>query len=213
MTHTWAATQSTNAKSGRPGSDKETSVLPDDPREQLRILCRRLVASDSQAYETIFRQFYSPLLRYAESFTHDREMASDIVQDVYVKLWEMRASLDPNRSLKALLYRMVRNLALNVRRNQKGRQEKLNALTPISARPDDDTLDAERLGKQLRSWIDELPERQREALLLSRYEGLQHDEIAAVMKVSPRTVNNHVVKALRFLRNRVRAYEPALLRA
>jgi RNA polymerase sigma-70 factor (ECF subfamily) len=56
-----------------------------------------------------------------------------------------------------------------------------------------------------------LPDRQREALLLSRYEGLSHAEIAEIMGVSPRTVNNHLVSALKSIRNNVVAFEPALL--
>jgi RNA polymerase sigma factor (sigma-70 family) len=54
-------------------------------------------------------------------------------------------------------------------------------------------------------------DRQREALRLSRFDGLSHEEIAGMMEISPRTVNNHLVKALKHIRDQIRAYEPNLL--
>lgn len=71
-------------------------------------------------------------------------------------------------------------------------------------------MDAERLDDHLRAWIDELPDRQREALSLSRFEGLSHEEIAEVMEISPATVNNHIVRALKTLRGKVRSHHPDL---
>jgi RNA polymerase sigma-70 factor (ECF subfamily) len=67
------------------------------------------------------------------------------------------------------------------------------------------------LDRRLRRWIDDLPDRQREALSLSRFEGLSHEAIAEIMDISPRTVNNHIVRALKSLRQNVHAYEPGLL--
>ena len=72
-------------------------------------------------------------------------------------------------------------------------------------------LTAQRLDDKLQLWIDQLPERQREALTLTRFEGLSHVEVAEIMGISPRTVNNHLVKALETLRDQIRAYEPDFL--
>lgn len=64
---------------------------------------------------------------------------------------------------------------------------------------------------KFREWIYDLPERQREAFLLSREQDLSHEEIAEVMDVSPNTVNNHIVKAMRALRDRLKDFRPDLL--
>ena len=64
---------------------------------------------------------------------------------------------------------------------------------------------------RVEGWIEALPDRQREALRLSRVAGLTHQEVAEAMDLSARTVNNHLVRALRTLRDRVRAYDPTLL--
>jgi RNA polymerase sigma-70 factor (ECF subfamily) len=186
--------------------------------EQFASWCRRLRASDRAAYEAVFRATHDALVGYARSLTRDAAQARDLVQDVFVKLWTMRARLDPTQSLEALLYRMTRNLAYNRLRDRRTRAATREALqpheTPAYARPDapDDALAAGDLDTRLRGWIDALPERQREALTLTRYQGLSHDEVAGVMGISPRTVNNHLVRALRTLRNHLRAYDPDLLR-
>lgn len=175
--------------------------------------CRRLAASDDGAFEELFQATHGALVRYAVSYTHDAAAARDLVQDAYVRIWERRDRLDPTRSLKALLFRTVRNLALNRVRDRQTRRDLLDGYVPDVHR--EPTPDAHAEGRELRhhldAWIDALPDRQREALRLSRFEGLSHDEIAEVMDVSPRTVNNHLVKALKFLRDCTAAYEPGLL--
>ncbi|PEN10953.1 RNA polymerase subunit sigma-70 [Longibacter salinarum] len=181
--------------------------------------CRRLKESDRSAYEQVFREMYEPLVRYTCSITKSRASASDIVQDVFVRLWETRSSLDPSQSLEAYLYRSVRNRAYNLHRNRRTRSDKEDDVQsePVGhlSKPPapDDAVDARNLESHLETWISELPDRQREALELSRFQGLSHEDVAEVMEISPRTVNNHIVRALRSLRERIRTYEPSLLDA
>lgn len=189
----------------------EHETHPSDPFPDW---CERLCRSEPLAFDEVFRFTYEPLVRYAKGLVGSTETAHDLVQETFLKLWEVRTTLDPKRSLKALLYRMVRNLAYNRRRDQSNRDAKhdlIQADTPLPVRLPDRAMDAHLLKRKLREWIDALPDRQKEALLLSRYEGLSHDEIARVMDVSPRTVNNHVVKALKYIRNQLHALEPSYL--
>ena len=179
--------------------------------------CRRLRASDRAAYAAVFEALYEPLFRYVRSLTTDRAVARDLTQDVFVRLWDARESLDPSQSLKAYLYRTARNLAYNHHRNAETRSEKEDDIRrdanvqPSAPTPPDAAAEGEWLEEHLRSWIADLPTRQREALVLSRFEGLSHDQIAEVMDISPRTVNNHIVRALKRLRDHVDDYEPDLL--
>jgi RNA polymerase sigma-70 factor (ECF subfamily) len=183
--------------------------------EQLQTWCRRLKGSDRQAYERVFRALHENLFRYALHITGEDGAARDVVQEVFLDLWDMRERLDPDRSLEALLYRMVRNKAYNRqrdRRTQAAKREQLQQERVLQHqevdRPDSGLGGNDQLHVKLRAWIDELPARQREALTLSRFEGLTHDEIATVMDISPRTVNNHVVRALKSLRDQLHAFEP-----
>lgn len=184
--------------------------------ETLEVICRRLRASDREAFERVFRLLREDLLRYVCSIVRSGPMAHDLVQDVFVSLWGLRETLDPTQPLKAYLYRMARNRAyrhlrderLHARKHQDLRQAADEARGPTWP---DAEVDAGLLGHALRQWIEELPERQREALVLSRFHGLSHREVASVMAVSPRTVNNHIMRALNHLQGRIQAYEPTLL--
>lgn len=181
--------------------------------EQLRIWTERISESNRGAFESLFRSLYPRLVRFAYGYVKNRPAAADIVQDAFVALWEKRQNLDPGRSVRAYLYRTVRNRSLNYIRDH---ANETVGMDPISQRTDmlkkDDTntsdpRETDMLMSLLKDWIKELPERQREAFELSRFEGLDHDEIAGVMNVSPNTVNNHIVSALDYLRNRFDTYE------
>ena len=187
-----------------------------DPSETdlFSVWARRIRASDPVAFEAFFRALHAPLVHYAEGFVSDGAAAADMVQDAFVRIWDGRSRLDPQQSLKAFAYRTVRNLCLNRVRDVKTRRGLLEErYEPPVRRPvsPDQEVDAGRLEALLTQWIDDLPDRQREALRLSRFQGLSHEEVAEAMEVSPRTVNNHLVKALRTIRERVTAYEPSLL--
>jgi RNA polymerase sigma-70 factor (ECF subfamily) len=179
--------------------------------------CRRLKASDRSAYAELFEEMYDPLFRYVRSITKTPDAARDVTQDVFIRLWEVRDSLSTDQSLEAYLYRIARNRAYNHERNQRTRAEKeedVREQTPAQPAPPtrpDVQADADQLEDRLWRWIGELTERQREALVLSRFDGLSHEEVGEVMDISPRTVNNHIVRALKHLRGRINDYEPNLL--
>lgn len=164
--------------------------------------------SNEQAFSELFHKTYNPMLRYASRIISDEEAARDVLQDVYIKLWHKRFELDTDKSLKALLYRMVRNKCYNhLRDNSRvslGVDE--SQPDPMPLNEETETEDHDKLKTRLNQWIEELPVRQREAFELSRFEGLDHEEIADVMECSPRTVNNHIVSALNHLRNRHNQY-------
>jgi RNA polymerase sigma-70 factor (ECF subfamily) len=182
--------------------------------EQFSAWSHRLRRSDPQAYTQVFEAMYDALYRYAWYFVHDEDAAYDVLQDVFLKLWQVRARVDPAKSLKALLYQMVRNTALNHMRHAK--RHAADALDDVSFEPAstpdaEEDFDVQALEEHMRAWIEELPERRREAFMLSRYQGLSHVEIADIMNLAPKTVNNHIVLALQYLRSRLLAHQPDLI--
>jgi RNA polymerase sigma-70 factor (family 1) len=171
---------------------------------------RRMAADDADALRALFEDTYEALWRSVARLVGDEAVARDLAQDAFVRVWDRRASLDPALSLRALLYRTVRNLALNHLRDDQTRRQLLadpsaagGAARPRTPVPADERVEAAELAERLRTFIAELPPRQREALLLSRFDGLSHQEIADVMGCAPRTVNNHLVRALEHLRARL----------
>lgn len=179
--------------------------------------CRRLNASDRQAFGDLFRLLREELIRYVRRIVKDDALAHDLIQDVFLSLWGLRESLDPERSLKAYIYQMAKNRAIRHLRDERIHDEKHKIIkdqsqdhTPAHASPDAN-VDAGSLSAKLKNWINELPDRQKEAIMLSRFQGLSHKEIADIMAISPRTVNNHIMRALGHLQSRIEAFEPTLL--
>jgi RNA polymerase sigma-70 factor (ECF subfamily) len=177
--------------------------------DQFRSWALAIRSSDHEAFAALFDVMYGPLHRYAAYIVHDSDAATDLVQEVFAKVWQVRIDLDPERSLRAFLFQMLRNQALNHERRRKRHQtEVLDDDLPAASieHSTDDELDASALSRLVQEWIDEMPERRREAFLLSRREGLSHDEIAGLMGLAPKTVNNHIVLALQHIRSRLDAY-------
>ncbi len=175
---------------------------------RLSQLSRRLAESDRKAFQELFEEVNVTLIRFCWRFTKDEDTSRDIVQDVFVKIWEKRTTLDPDKSLLALMYTMVRNKALNLSRDSHysdGIEADDVAIEDTPA--PDEHVDFEMLEEHVRQWIDSLPPRRRQAFTLSRFEGLTHAEIATVMNLTPRTVNTHVMLALRDLRTKLQALQ------
>ncbi len=176
---------------------------------------RRIRTGDLDAFEALFRHLQPMLTRIAYSLADTPAEADDAVQETFVRLWEGRARLDPAQSVRAYLARSVRNRLLNVARDARTRRDLLDAHAPALApspsdRPDD-LAHGVSLADHLRASLADLPERQRMALTLTRFEGLSHAEAADAMACSARTVNNHIVRGLRTLRRRLQAYAPDAL--
>jgi RNA polymerase sigma-70 factor (ECF subfamily) len=171
---------------------------------------QRLRASDAGALNELMEAMHPVLLGYATRIAGERDAAYDILQEAFIKLWRVRSTLDPERSLKALIYRIVYTLALN---DQRMKRRETMAHTTLQTEAEtrvatpDEELDAGRLGERMSAWIGELPPRRQEAFRLSRFEGLSHEEIAEVMDLAPQTVTKHIMLALQFLRDRFRSYK------
>lgn len=156
----------------------------------------------------MFDATHDGLVGYAQRFLRDAGAAHDIVQIAFIKLWQHRESLEPGRSIRGWLYQTVRNLSLSRIRDDRRHEAGLAGWddAPMWRDPGPEALlEASELGRSMAVWMAELPERQREALTLSRFEGLSHEEIATVMEIAPRTVNNHLVRGLQALRERLDA--------
>lgn len=170
--------------------------------DSLGSISDRIRQSDEDAFDILFRQFYKQLVAYSFRFLKSKEAAKDIVQDVFVKLWDIRQTLHPGRNPSSLLYTMVRNASLN--------QLKSTRWVDIETIPEqEETVEESDIHSHpsipavLNDVVKSLPPRQRQAFELSRFSGMSHEEIARTMNCTPRTVNNHIMAALKNLKARL----------
>ena len=165
-----------------------------------------LKTGDKEAFEQLFKQEYTRLCLYSESFVRDSQVAEDVVQTVFCLLWEKREEIEIRESLKAYLYRSVYNTAMNALKREKVKRSFIEIAQQNQAF-DENTTERffdmefqEELMGELNRVIDSLPEQCREVLMLSRFAGKKSSEIAAVMGISVRTVETQLYRAMKKLR-------------
>jgi RNA polymerase sigma-70 factor, Bacteroides expansion family 1 len=179
--------------------------------EHDRALIGRVIRGDERAFDEIFRTWYAPLVRAAETMVRDRGIAEEVVQEVMLELWRRRESLDPSGTAQAYLLQATRNRALNHLRHlrvqrrvapQLARDETREATAPSR-------LVAQEMEAAVLEAMQELPPRCREVFELSRVQGLRYSEIAELLGVSVKAVEAQMGKALRTMRERLAPWLPA----
>ncbi len=159
---------------------------------------------EEAAFEHMFRAYYPRLCRFAAEYVDSANRARDLVQDVFLRIWERREDWTVQRSLKAYLYQAVRNRALNETRRKGTKDEAEDDLAYVTepwARPlAADAAHESALANAVEEAIDELPERRRMAFLLHRRHGFTYEEIACAMGITAKTVENQIGRALKSLR-------------
>lgn len=172
-------------------------------RERDRELCIRLRDGVRSAFDELLKREWSSLVDYAEQFTGSADDAEDVAQRAFVRIWRRRKHLDPDRSVRALLYRTVRNLTIDVQRKSRTRRsarQRLRQTTSRTSPTPHDRLRERELRGAIHEVIEALSPRRREAFMLCRMHGLSHTEAAEVMELAPQTVSNHVTAALKQVR-------------
>lgn len=185
-------------------SEKEGSYLSMEFRdEQIAAL---LVVKDEAAFEQVFKTHFKNLYAYALTMLKDETEAEETVQQVFFKLWERSEKLNVTGTVAAYLYRAVHNESLNYLKHRKVKEShRLHVAYSMKSNPEQ-TQEKEfsrELEKKYRDALNELPEQCRTVFQLSRFENMKYREIADKLQISVKTVENHMGKALKFLRTRL----------
>lgn len=162
-------------------------------------------SGDEQTYAHLFESYYSLLSVFACRYVTDLEIAREIVQDLFVHIYENRESLVITTSLRSYLYQSVRNRCLNHLKEIKNHQKHLDALTwELAESLDPETLYHEtELEFRVFQIVSDLPSRCQEIFIMSRVDGKKNSEIASRLKISVRTVETQISKALKILRKKL----------
>ena len=164
-------------------------------------LLRRLRADESGAITTLMRRYTESLLRFALYLVGSRDAAEDIVQHVFVQLWERRAIIDPECHLKPYLFRSVRNRALdeqdalgvrNRYRDHIQADAAAGAVLSLVPNPEEAILTE----TMVQAALDRLPERRRIAVRLRLMESMTHAEIANVLGITPVAAQSLVTRGI-----------------
>lgn len=167
----------------------------------------RLRHGDSAAFAEVFRAYYAALVRFAGRYVSSTDAAEDVAQEVLTTLWEQRATLDPNRSLRSYLFTVARNRTLNVLahdsivRKHAARESVLQEGMPDApaAPAADAVVLADELARVAAARIATLSPRLQEIYHLSRDEGLSPKEIAELLGIAVATVHVQLARIVRAL--------------
>lgn len=163
-------------------------------------------------FNRLYNAYFDRLIFHASRFVADSAAAEDIVSDVFVDLWDKIETLDLDGGIVAYLYQAVSTRALNYLRHKNIAAVRIEALEAINEKrlefidktTPDDHVEAQEIKDGINAALSKLPEKCREVFVLSYVNGLKSKEIADAMGVSVRTVEAHVYKALRLLREHLK---------
>lgn len=152
-------------------------------------------------FREVFDECYEDLCRYAFSIVKDFDQAEDIVQSMFMKLWEKRESLEITGSVRSYMFRSVYNQCIN-QLEHRAIKGKYDESIRVEAARDEQQPDVfpEELEQNIRKAVEALPPQCRSIFIMSRYEELRYSEIAERLGISVNTIQNHVSKALKLLR-------------
>lgn len=176
-----------------------------------QLLVESIREGDEQAFKRLFFSYYYDLCAFASQVTDSEEQARDVVQEVFYKLWKRREQWTIHSSLKAYLFQSVRNEALNEIDRERHRRQ---IREKIAKREEDrfergqrsrDEVDNEQLFNRIWCLVEEMPRRRRTVFVLHRKHGLTYKEIAEIMDIRRKTVENHMGLALNEIREQIEA--------
>ena len=174
-------------------------------------LVQQLQKDDRKIFEVIFNCYYSGLVIYADKILDDINLSEDVVQSVYMKLWETRKKL-AIQSLRAYLATAVKNRCIDLIRTQKVKNKFLDKSTrEISSEITDDFITYNELSEIITRSVAKLPPRCKEIFEMSRFQYLKVKEIADLLNISNRTVETQISKALKILRVELKDHLPYLM--
>jgi|SRR5690606_41913691 len=170
-----------------------------------RDLLERMKGDDMRAFEQIYRRYASTLFQAAFNILKDTPICEDIIQELFVTLWNKRDNLAIH-NLKAYLYRATRNnVLMYIRANRV--QVNIDELEELCSHvSSSDRLLAGELERSLNQSLKHLPEKCREIFEMSRFKQLSHKEIAAELNISVKTVENQIGIALKRLKILLKDY-------
>lgn len=171
---------------------------------ELKQLVLSIKSGNRSAFTSLFEHFHQSIFNFIVYKTGDRDLSEDILQETFLKVWRKREELDETRSIKSFLFTMANNSAINHFRHQKVvYSHQANYQLETDDRSLEDIVKSKEFYDQVFGAIEDLPEKTRITFMMSRFEDLSYKEIAERTEVSIKTVESHIGKALRLIREKL----------
>lgn len=175
------------------------------PKRKSKVLDSRLLSEvkegNHRSYSILFYTYYKNLVLFAGTIVQDKSVCEDIVQNIFLKLWRDRETLTIETSLKSYLLQAVRNSCIDSIRHKQIVDNYVETFyTQDGIFSAEDYVLHSDLNRHLKNALSKLPDKQREAFVMSRYKEMKYKDIAKKLNVAERTVEDRISKALAKLR-------------
>jgi len=158
-----------------------------------------------EAMELFFNRYYTPLCRFGLSYESNACLVEEKVADIFIQLWNNRNILDKIKNPKSYIYVVVKNSLKTVRKSEPFHQqidETKTSNSMFSPSREQEIIEDEQKEfntNLIREILDVIPKKSRQAFELSRIDGLKYKEISVILNVTPKTVENHIAIALKYI--------------
>ena len=176
-------------------------------------LIKRIRKGNEKAFRSLYGLYFHKVANYAFKLLQSEEDAREVAQDVFIKLWNMREQLEPNKSISALIYKITKFTSIDLIRKQQSTVRTVhigNAPLFGNATIDND-LNVRELYAEYLKILDRLPEKRRRIFQMSRDENLSYKEIAAKLQISVKTVEAQIRLALQQIRKYLKDYSNTMV--
>jgi RNA polymerase sigma-70 factor (ECF subfamily) len=172
-------------------------------------LMKEVKADNMFAFDFLYKKYCKRIYKFGYTLLKSAEESENLMQDVFLKLWENRHQVEKNSSIKSYIFTIAYNSAITIIRHKARASEfveYLKSIQNLHEDPVDLELEYKDLTKRLDEILNALPDRQKEVYLLHRVEGLKYNEIAERLSISVNTIENHMSHALKTIREKLGNY-------
>jgi RNA polymerase sigma-70 factor, ECF subfamily len=174
---------------------------------KLNTVLQDLDNDDKKALEELFNYYYPRLYQFSRSFLKLEEGIDDILQEVFIKIWKNRANIRSSETFNPFIFAITRNLLLNELRSRLSKQKIKDEIFKLSVTEEYQSFDKfeyAELKETIDQIVNELPEKQKEVFILSRFECLSHKEISEKLNISTKTVEYHISQSINTIKSKLK---------
>ncbi len=166
-------------------------------------LAQRIRGGQKSAYQELFERYAPRIYKFSFSYLKNKADSEELVQEVFLKIWEKREILDHSKNIKSFIFKIAVNTIYDFIR-RKNIENAFSDFTKANFEEESDntwqSVIFEDMKQNLQSLVEKLPIQQQKIFHLSKTEGLSNDEIAVKLNLSKRTVENHLYRSISFLK-------------
>lgn len=169
----------------------------------LNTIVKRLIGDDKKALDELYNYYYPRLYTFAKKFLKVEDDINDILQDVFIKIWENRKNIKNVETFNAYIFTITKNTVITYFREKTkliAFESRMKEMATSEGHFRDDSLEYKDIKEKVDRLIEQLPEKRKLIFKLSREQGLSHKEIAVQLDISVKTVEDHIMHAIRYLR-------------